>query len=157
MTMPMLSKAQNAAMHAAASGNSTLGIPKRVGQEFVNAGPAGKTLPERVGSHSVSAHLGLSNKPKKRSGHGKPGAHHLSALTHAHGAGDFAKAKTHALNYAKAIHQHMNASAPDPMPSPDADDVSVDAGPTPTPSQPASTAGTAGGLGKLMALMKKRS
>ncbi len=35
--MPAVSKAQNAAMHAAASGHSTLGIPKKVGQEFVAA------------------------------------------------------------------------------------------------------------------------
>ncbi len=34
--MPMESKAQNAAMHAAAEGKSTLGIPKKVGQKFVN-------------------------------------------------------------------------------------------------------------------------
>jgi len=34
--MPMLSKAQNAAMHAAASGHSTIGIPKSVGQKFVS-------------------------------------------------------------------------------------------------------------------------
>lgn len=35
-------------MYAAASGNSTLGIPKSVGQDFVAAGPAGgseKALP----------------------------------------------------------------------------------------------------------------
>ena len=35
--MPVLSKAQNAAMHAAAEGHSTIGIPQSVGQEFVNA------------------------------------------------------------------------------------------------------------------------
>jgi len=33
--MPMLSQAQNAAMHAAAEGRSTLGIPKRVAKRFV--------------------------------------------------------------------------------------------------------------------------
>jgi hypothetical protein len=32
--MPAVSKAQNAAMHAAAEGKSTLGIPKKVGEEF---------------------------------------------------------------------------------------------------------------------------
>ncbi len=35
--MPAVSQAQNAAMHAAAEGRSTLGIPKKVGKEFVNA------------------------------------------------------------------------------------------------------------------------
>jgi hypothetical protein len=49
-TMPMLSKAQNAAMHAAAAGKSTLGIPKSVGQDFVSAqaGKPLKGLPMRV-------------------------------------------------------------------------------------------------------------
>ena len=35
--MPSVSQAQNAAMHEAAEGHSTLGIPKKVGQEFVAA------------------------------------------------------------------------------------------------------------------------
>jgi hypothetical protein len=33
--MPMVSKAQNAAMHAAKAGHSTLGIPQAVGAKFV--------------------------------------------------------------------------------------------------------------------------
>lgn len=45
--MPMQSEAQRRAMHAAASGNSTLDIPKKVGKEFVAADPGGK-LPKRV-------------------------------------------------------------------------------------------------------------
>lgn len=47
--MPMKSKAQNRAMHAAAEGKSTLGIPKKVGKEFVNAqhGKSVKSLPTR--------------------------------------------------------------------------------------------------------------
>jgi hypothetical protein len=44
--MPAVSKAQNAAMHAAAEGHSTLGIPKSVGKEFVNATGSTKGLPE---------------------------------------------------------------------------------------------------------------
>jgi hypothetical protein len=40
--MPPVSQAQRAAMHAAAAGKSTLGIPKKVGQEFVAADPGGK-------------------------------------------------------------------------------------------------------------------
>lgn len=35
--MPVVSKDQNAAMRAAAAGNSTLGIPQSVGREFVAA------------------------------------------------------------------------------------------------------------------------
>jgi hypothetical protein len=44
--MPPVSQAQRAAMHAAAAGKSTLGIPKKVGQEFVAVDPGGK-LPKR--------------------------------------------------------------------------------------------------------------
>ena len=43
--MPMKSKAQNAAMHAAAQGKSKLGIPKKVAQEFVSA-QHGKKVPK---------------------------------------------------------------------------------------------------------------
>lgn len=47
--MPSVSKAQNAAMHAAAEGKSTLGIPQSVGREFTDAQAPGsvKKLPER--------------------------------------------------------------------------------------------------------------
>lgn len=40
------SQAQRAAMHAAAEGKSTLGIPKKVGREFVKGDKGGK-LPRR--------------------------------------------------------------------------------------------------------------
>ena len=40
-----VSQAQRAAMHAAAEGHSTLGIPKSVGQEFSEGDPGGK-LPQ---------------------------------------------------------------------------------------------------------------
>lgn len=46
--MPYKSKAQQGAMYAAAAGKSTLGIPKKVGKEFVKAGPASKNLPNKV-------------------------------------------------------------------------------------------------------------
>jgi len=45
--MPIQSKAQQGAMYAAAAGKSTLGIPKKVGKEFIKAGPAKSKLPER--------------------------------------------------------------------------------------------------------------
>jgi hypothetical protein len=41
------SQAQRAAMHAAMHGKSTLGIPKKVGQEFSKGDQGGK-LPRRV-------------------------------------------------------------------------------------------------------------
>lgn len=64
--MPMRSKAQNAAMHAAASGNSTIGIPKKVAQKFVSeshgqnvkalpkvAAPGNPVAPKRRGMESL--------------------------------------------------------------------------------------------------------
>jgi len=45
--MPPRSEAQRRAMRAAASGKSTLGIPKKVGREFSEADPGGK-LPKKV-------------------------------------------------------------------------------------------------------------
>lgn len=51
--MPSVSLAQQKAMHAAAAGNSTIGIPQSVGADFSAAdharGPA--KLPEKVSKH----------------------------------------------------------------------------------------------------------
>jgi len=48
--MPVESKDQLKAMAAAAHGKSTLGIPKKVGQDFLAATPKGSTknLPKKV-------------------------------------------------------------------------------------------------------------
>lgn len=46
--MPAKSQAQAKAMFAAASGHSTLGIPKSVGQDFANATHDVKDLPKRL-------------------------------------------------------------------------------------------------------------
>lgn len=48
--MPFKSKAQAAAMHAAAQGNSTLDIPASVGKKFVEEGHGQKVgkLPQKV-------------------------------------------------------------------------------------------------------------
>lgn len=46
--MPAKSKRQLRAMHAAASGKSTLGIPKKVGCEYVKATHKMKGMPERA-------------------------------------------------------------------------------------------------------------
>jgi len=51
--MPYESKAQKGAMYAAAAGKSTLGIPKKVGKEFVKAGAASKTLPNKVAKRAA--------------------------------------------------------------------------------------------------------
>jgi hypothetical protein len=61
--MPIESKAQQRAMYAAKEGKSTLGIPQKVGSEFVAAGKAKAKLPERVSK--------------------KPTAEHAKQLTHA--------------------------------------------------------------------------
>jgi hypothetical protein len=63
--MPMLSKAQNAAMHAAAEGKSTLGIPQSVGKKFVEASHGEKVskLPERV---QHKAHGGAVSRPQTK-------------------------------------------------------------------------------------------
>jgi len=46
--MPYKSENQRAAMYAAAAGKSTIGIPKKVGKEFVKAGPSSNNLPKKV-------------------------------------------------------------------------------------------------------------
>lgn len=51
--MPPRSEAQRRAMGAAASGHSTLGIPKSVGQEFIAADPGGK-LPKKKRKKAVN-------------------------------------------------------------------------------------------------------
>jgi hypothetical protein len=50
--MPMQSENQRRAMHAAASGKSTLGIPKKVAKEFVDADEGGK-LPKKAGQYAL--------------------------------------------------------------------------------------------------------
>ncbi len=57
--MPPVSQKQRKAMYAAAAGKSTLGIPKKVGREFVNADPGGK-LPRKA----PSGVLGTVRKPR---------------------------------------------------------------------------------------------
>ncbi|MGP0086075.1 MAG: hypothetical protein ACLP0B_21005 [Steroidobacteraceae bacterium] len=52
--MPFKSKAQAAAMHAAAEGHSTLGIPKSVGKKFVEEGHGQKV--KRLPKHAKKLH-----------------------------------------------------------------------------------------------------
>lgn len=49
--MPAKSKKQFRAMQAAAHGHSTLGIPAKVGREYVAATPKPKSLPEQMRQH----------------------------------------------------------------------------------------------------------
>ncbi len=63
--MPVLSKAQNAAMHAAAQGKSTLGIPAKVGKEFIADQAPGsiKKLPMHVGPKAPAGSKTMMRKP----------------------------------------------------------------------------------------------
>jgi hypothetical protein len=65
--MPPVSEAQRKAMFAAASGKSTLGIPKSVGKEFSEADKGGK-LPERKKKRSST----LYDHPKSKAARGEP-------------------------------------------------------------------------------------
>lgn len=60
--MPSVSAAQNRAMHAAAEGRSTLGIPKKVGKDFVQADAGKKVgkLPDHVSR--LRARLSVATK-----------------------------------------------------------------------------------------------
>lgn len=90
--------------------------------------------------YSLSAMTGIpTHGPKKKARRPKkPGGNHLAQLTQAHGAGDYAKAKTHALNYAKSVHTHLSEEADEaPMTN------------TPAATPPA-------GVSSLAALMRSR-
>jgi hypothetical protein len=58
--MPMQSEAQRKAMHAAASGKSTIGIPKKVGKEFADADQGGK-LPKKAGQYDLPKRERMKN------------------------------------------------------------------------------------------------
>ena len=63
LVMPPVSQRQRKAMFAAASGHSTLGIPRSVGREFANADPGGK-LPLR--KSPTGGLLGANRRLAKR-------------------------------------------------------------------------------------------
>ena len=77
--MPMLSQAQNRAMHAAASGRSSLGIPQSVGQDFVGAshGMSVKSLPKRLGPPGHLDNLTLASAKHLHSQGMITAAHHM--------------------------------------------------------------------------------
>ena len=51
--LPIVSKEQQKAMYAAAAGKSTLGIPKKVGKEFIKAGKSQPNLPKTVAKRAA--------------------------------------------------------------------------------------------------------
>jgi hypothetical protein len=77
LSKPPVSEAQRRAMHAAASGHSTLDIPKTVGKEFSDADKGGK-LPEKVkkagtGTPDKSAAIAKLRSLRVSAPAGKPG------------------------------------------------------------------------------------
>jgi hypothetical protein len=68
--MPYESKAQSAAMHAAAAGHSTLGIPKKAAQSFVKHSQHGegslKGLPAKVKKRAEGGPYDPSGRPRSR-------------------------------------------------------------------------------------------
>jgi hypothetical protein len=56
--MPPVSQAQRKAMFAAAAGKSTLGIPKKVGEEFSEADPGGKLPAKKKPSAKMQSAFG---------------------------------------------------------------------------------------------------
>lgn len=62
--MPYVSRQQQKAMYAAKAGRSTLGIPQRVGAEFVKAGPASSKLPKRAPKKAASRKAPLKKRAK---------------------------------------------------------------------------------------------
>lgn len=49
--MPIVSESQRKAMYSAAAGKSTLGIPKKVGKEFVKSDKPGKLPKRKTAAH----------------------------------------------------------------------------------------------------------
>ena len=62
--MPPVSQAQRKAMEAAAHGRSTLGIPAKVGREYVKADPGGKLPAHRAAP--PSGRTGIINRQGRR-------------------------------------------------------------------------------------------
>lgn len=76
------------------------------------------TTPMGLAASLTGLPSGKRGKRKGPKGNGRPGSEHLAALQKAHGAGDFKTAKTHALNYAKAVHKNAEPDADETPASP---------------------------------------
>ena len=85
--MPPVSEKQRAAMHAAAAGQSTLGIPRSVGKEFAASDPGGK-LPQQKGQREAK-------QPQKS------GAEKAAKKARKRNPVDYAAMVTTARNYAR--------------------------------------------------------
>ena len=81
--MPVLSQAQNAAMHSAAEGRSTLGIPASVGKEFTSDQAPGsvKKLPKRVGAMHKRGRISNKAKAKLEGKYGSKDGNEVDAAT----------------------------------------------------------------------------
>lgn len=98
-------------MHAAAAGHSTLGIPARVGREFVAAdrGRSIADLPDHVGR------AGLKKSRRGKRGKGKPAGNpheHHKNVGAALAKGDHAAAKQHAFALVRSLHAAMPSQTP---------------------------------------------
>lgn len=89
--MPATSMAQ---LNAKA-GNSTLGIPQKVGADFVAATGSPSGLPQRKTSRG--------KRGSGKSGQAGDPASHLANLTKAHGSGDHVQARKHAFAFVRAL------------------------------------------------------
>ena len=102
--MPPVSQAQRKAMHAAASGNSTIGIPKSVGKDFSDADKGGKLPMKAKKKYDRSSHYpGNPGFPSSSEAGGSPPkaayAAHESREKEIMGAGYEAHEKAEAASY----------------------------------------------------------
>jgi len=108
LSKPPVSEAQRRAMFAAASGHSTLGIPKSVGKEFSDADQGGK-LPEHKKTKKdevpmAKEHIGF-DKLKNKLAH-KPGVSDPAAVAAAIGRKKYGQAEmSRAAHAGKAAHK----------------------------------------------------
>lgn len=68
--MPPKSEKQRRAMAAAASGKSTIGIPKKVGREYLASDPGGKLAKQAMGKDKKSKSGSLQKMFRKGSKRG---------------------------------------------------------------------------------------
>src|ERR1035437_1943664 len=115
--MPFQSQAQGRAMFSAADGNSNIGIPKAVGQDFVNAS-AGKPmspLPEYDQAQQGAKAKSKTHRGKRSKGKGAK-AHQADAkgfMADAQQEKKPAVALGHLFKAVRSMHAAKQASAPD--------------------------------------------
>lgn len=67
--------------------------------------------PTGIASQMTGLPTGKPKHARGKKGSGKPFAAHVGAIQKAHGAGDLAAVKTHALNLANAVHKHLQGQS----------------------------------------------